>query len=39
VCIISHGSSNETAIVNAVRVAAEAVEADLVGALRAVVGT
>ena len=32
VCIISHGSSNATAIVNAVRVAAEAVEADLVGA-------
>ena len=38
VCIISHGSSSATAIVNAVRVAAEAVEADLVGALRAVVG-
>jgi phosphate acyltransferase len=32
VCIISHGSSNETAIVNAVKVAAEMVDADLVGA-------
>jgi phosphate acyltransferase len=39
VCIISHGSSNDTAIVNAVRVAAEAVEADLVGALRTAVGS
>jgi glycerol-3-phosphate acyltransferase PlsX len=39
VCIISHGSSNETAVVNAVQVAAEAVEADLVGALRAAVGS
>jgi glycerol-3-phosphate acyltransferase PlsX len=38
VCIISHGSSNDTAIVNAVRVAAEAVEADLVGKLRVAVG-
>jgi glycerol-3-phosphate acyltransferase PlsX len=38
VCIISHGSSNDTAIVNAVRVAAEAVEADLVGKLRIAVG-
>jgi len=37
VCIISHGSSNATAIVNAVKVAAEAVEADLVGALRTAV--
>lgn len=33
VCIISHGSSNETAIVNAVKVATEMVDADLVGAL------
>ena len=33
VCIISHGSSSARAIVNAVRVAAEAVEHDLVGAL------
>jgi glycerol-3-phosphate acyltransferase PlsX len=38
VCIISHGSSNATAITNAVKVAAEAVEADLVGALRTAVG-
>jgi glycerol-3-phosphate acyltransferase PlsX len=38
VCIISHGSSNATAIVNAVKVAAEAVEGDLVGALRSAVG-
>ena len=37
VCVISHGSSNETAVVNAVRVAADAVEADLVGGLRAAV--
>jgi phosphate acyltransferase len=33
VCIISHGSSSAKAIVNAVRVAAEAVEHDLIGAL------
>jgi glycerol-3-phosphate acyltransferase PlsX len=38
VCVISHGSSNETAVVNAVQVAAQAVEADLVGSLRAAVG-
>jgi fatty acid/phospholipid biosynthesis enzyme len=38
VCIISHGSSNATAVVNAVKVAAEAVEADLVGAVRRAVG-
>lgn len=38
VCVISHGSSNETAIVNAVRVAADAVEGDLVGKLRNAVG-
>jgi glycerol-3-phosphate acyltransferase PlsX len=38
VCIISHGSSNETAVVNAVRVAAEAVAADLVSGLRVAVG-
>ena len=37
VCIISHGSSNDTAIVGAVRVAAEAVEADLVGHVRRVI--
>ncbi len=34
VCVISHGSSSATAIVNAVRVAAEMVEADVVGHLR-----
>jgi phosphate acyltransferase len=33
VCIVSHGSSSAKAIVNAVRVAAEAVEHDLIGAL------
>jgi glycerol-3-phosphate acyltransferase PlsX len=38
VCVISHGSSNDTAVVNAVRVAADAVEADLVGKLRSAVG-
>jgi len=34
VCIISHGSSSATAVVNALRVANEMVEADMVGALR-----
>ena len=34
VCIISHGSSNATAIVNAAKVARDMVEVDLVGALR-----
>ena len=34
VCIISHGSSSATAIVNAVRVARDMVEGDVVGALR-----
>ncbi len=33
VCIISHGSSSARAVVNAVRVAADAVERDLIGAL------
>ncbi|MCU0274606.1 MAG: phosphate acyltransferase PlsX [Acidimicrobiales bacterium] len=33
VCIISHGSSSARAVVNAVKVAAEMVEADLVGEL------
>jgi glycerol-3-phosphate acyltransferase PlsX len=33
VCVISHGSSNETAVVNAVKVAAEAVQGDLVARL------
>jgi glycerol-3-phosphate acyltransferase PlsX len=34
VCIISHGSSSARAIVNAVRVAREMIDSDLVGALR-----
>lgn len=34
VCIISHGSSSGHAIVNAVRVARDSVQADVVGALR-----
>jgi glycerol-3-phosphate acyltransferase PlsX len=34
VCIISHGSSSATAIVNAVRVARDLVERDLVARLR-----
>jgi glycerol-3-phosphate acyltransferase PlsX len=37
VCIISHGSSSATAVVNACRVAGEMVAGDLVGALRAAV--
>jgi glycerol-3-phosphate acyltransferase PlsX len=37
VCIISHGSSSARAIVNAVRVAKEMVEGDLVGHLRSAV--
>lgn len=37
VCIISHGSSNDRAIANAVRVAADLVERDLVGALRSAI--
>jgi glycerol-3-phosphate acyltransferase PlsX len=37
VCIISHGSSSATAVVNAVRVAVEMVEADLTGAITAMV--
>ncbi len=37
VCIISHGSSSSRAIVNALRVAQELVEADFVGALRSAV--
>ena len=35
VCIISHGSSSASAIVNAARVARTCVEADVVGRLRA----
>jgi glycerol-3-phosphate acyltransferase PlsX len=37
VCIISHGSSKATAMVNAIRVAGEMVEADVVGHLTAAV--
>jgi phosphate acyltransferase len=37
VCIISHGSSSATAVVNALRVASEMVEADVVERLRSVV--
>ncbi len=37
VCIISHGSSSERAIVNAVRVAREMVEADVVGEITAAI--
>jgi glycerol-3-phosphate acyltransferase PlsX len=37
VCIISHGSSGPTAMVNAIRVAGEMVDADVVGGLRAAV--
>lgn len=37
VCVISHGSSSSTAVLNAIRIAAEAVEADMVGRIRAVV--
>ena len=36
VCVISHGSSSATAIVNAVRVAASCVRSDIVGNLRGV---
>ena len=39
VCIISHGSSGKRAMVNAIDVAREMVEADVVGELRAVVGS
>jgi glycerol-3-phosphate acyltransferase PlsX len=38
VCIISHGSSSARAIVNAVRVAHDAVQAHLVGKVRAATG-
>lgn len=37
VCIISHGSSGETAVVNAVRVAREMVAGDVVGTLTAAI--
>jgi glycerol-3-phosphate acyltransferase PlsX len=39
VCIISHGSSSATAIVNAVRVAADMVDHDVVGLLRSAIST
>jgi glycerol-3-phosphate acyltransferase PlsX len=39
VCIISHGSSSATAIVNAVRVAADMVDHDVVGLLRAAISS
>jgi len=39
VCIISHGSSRALAVENAVRVAAEMVEADMVGHLTTAVGS
>ncbi len=39
VCIISHGSSSSRAIVNAISVAREMVEHDVVGALRAAIAT
>jgi phosphate acyltransferase len=34
ICIISHGSSNATAVMNALRVGAEMVDAGVVDALR-----
>jgi glycerol-3-phosphate acyltransferase PlsX len=37
VCIISHGSSTARAVVNAVRVGRDAVQADLVAKLRAAI--
>jgi phosphate acyltransferase len=37
VCVISHGSSSARAVANAVKVAHDAVEADLVGQLRAAI--
>ena len=39
VCVISHGSSSSRAIVNAVRVARDAIDADLVGRLAASTGS
>ena len=39
VCVISHGSSRATAIRNAIRVAADMAEADVVGHLAAAVAT
>ena len=37
VCIISHGSSNTTAVLNAIKVAHDLVERDVVGSLRAAI--
>ncbi len=37
ICVISHGSSNDTAVRNAIRVAAEMRDADVVGRLRAAI--
>jgi glycerol-3-phosphate acyltransferase PlsX len=37
VCIISHGSSNATAMLNAIKVAQEMVERDVVAELRAAI--
>ena len=39
VCIISHGSSSARAMTNAIGVARDMVEADLVGELRKVIGS
>ena len=39
VCIISHGSTGERAMLNAVKVAKEMVEHDLVAAIRDVIGS
>ena len=39
VCVISHGSSSSRAIVNAIRVARDAIDADLVGRLAASTGS
>ena len=39
VCVISHGSSNATAMLNGIKVATEMVHADLVSELRAVIST
>lgn len=39
VCIISHGSSSARAIVNGIKVAADMVERDIVGRIRAAIAT
>jgi glycerol-3-phosphate acyltransferase PlsX len=38
VCIITHGSSNATAMHNAIRLAHDMAERDIVGQIRAAVG-